>query len=165
VALGKLPDAAGDADATEAGDDIGAIFADINITPLTDVFLVLLIIVMVFAVTKVEQEKRQLVQAQRSGYKVDLPEGAAKEIDVTSNSLVVGILVDGTIVVNGQPVAETDLDAIFESAAKKDADTQVVLKADGAVAHRRVVGVMERAKRAKLKRLAIATKGGAAPLP
>ena len=47
MALGKLPD-------DEAGGD-GGIFADINITPLTDIFLVLLIIFMVTAAGKLDE--------------------------------------------------------------------------------------------------------------
>lgn len=157
MAIGKLP-------SDDNGDDEGGggIFAEINITPLTDVVFVLLIIFMAYAVSAVTQERREkkeIVQQNRSGHKINLPEGAAKEIDVTSNSVVVGIVADGKLLVNGQEVTETELDQYFLQAFAADKATQVVLKADGGVPHRRVVGVMERAKRAGLTRLAIATKG------
>ncbi|MBL4633616.1 MAG: biopolymer transporter ExbD, partial [Kofleriaceae bacterium] len=46
------------------------------------------------------------------------------------------------------------------AAFTRDKNTQVVLRADAGVSHGRVVGVMERAKRVGLSRLAIATAGG-----
>jgi biopolymer transport protein ExbD len=153
MALGKLPD----------DEETGAIFAEINITPLTDIFLVMLIIFMVsssVAVERATQAVERAATAQRSGLKVNLPEGAAKEIDPGSNSLVVGIMADGEIVVNGQKVAEPDLQNLFRSAFAKDKATQVVIKADAGVHHGRVVGVMELAKEVGLSHLAIATKGG-----
>jgi len=83
MAIGKLPD-------DEAvGDDGGgeSIFAEINITPLTDVFLVLLIIFMVSALAvqvearrekkKVKQDQEQVEIEKKSGLKVNLPSGAA----------------------------------------------------------------------------------------
>jgi biopolymer transport protein ExbD len=152
MALGKLPEE----------DDVGAIFSEINITPLTDIFLVMLIIFMVSSSAAVEHVQRRIERAnaaQRSGLKVNLPEGAAQEIDLGRTNLVVGIMASGEIVVNGQPVAEGDLENLFRSAFAKDKETQVVIKADAGVNHGRVVGVMELAKKVGLARLAIATKG------
>jgi biopolymer transport protein ExbD len=153
MAIGKLPDAD-----IEGSED--AIFAEINITPLTDIFLVLLIIFMVSSSVAVKEAVEQAKTDASSGLKVNLPSGAAQEIDLGRNSLVVGIQQNGQIVVNGQPVNEEDLDRLFLSAFTTDKDTQVVLKADTGVNHGRVVGVMERAKRVGLSRLAIATRGG-----
>jgi biopolymer transport protein ExbD len=70
------------------------------------------------------------------------------------------VLTNGEVVVNGTAVADGDLDNIFRTAFAKDKLTQVILKADRGVDHGIVVGVMERAKRVGLSRLAIATKGG-----
>ncbi|MBT8494307.1 MAG: biopolymer transporter ExbD [Deltaproteobacteria bacterium] len=156
MAIGKLPEA--DVEGSEE-----AIFAEINITPLTDIFLVLLIIVLVSSSVQQEQT-REIVEAaiadKTSGLKVNLPSGEAQEIDPGSNSLVVSVLTNGEVVVNGTQVAEGDLDNIFRTAFAKDKLTQVILKADRGVDHGIVVGVMERAKRVGLSRLAIATKGG-----
>jgi len=156
MAIGKLPEAD-----VEGGED--GIFAEINITPLTDIFLVLLIIVLVSSSVQ-DDQRRQIVEAaiadKTSGLKVNLPSGVAKEIDPGSNSLVVAIFDNGEVIVNGTKVGDGDLDNIFRTAFAKDKTTQVILKADRGVDHGFVVGVMERAKRVGLSRLAIATKGG-----
>lgn len=161
MALGKLPDA----DMDEGGEE--SIFAEINITPLTDVFLVMLIIFMVVAATALQQQKQELERVQeevvsenRAGLKVNLPSGAAQEIDPAAMSLVVSILPNGQIFVNDEEVNEKQLDNIFRSAFARDKNTQVVLKADAGVHHGRVVGVMEKAKSVGLTKLAIATSGG-----
>lgn len=166
MALGKLPDADGDA-GDEGGDGI---FAEINITPLTDVFLVMVIIFMVSALAvQVErnQEKKKVTQEQikdeaekRSGIKVNLPSGAAQEIDPSKASLVLVIPIQGDVQVGGKAMADTELDNLFRLAFQKDKATQVVLKADKGVQHGKVVNLMERAKSAGLTRLAIGTSGG-----
>jgi biopolymer transport protein TolR len=145
MALGKLPD-------DELSGEGGGIFAEINITPLTDIFLVLLIIFMVSSSVMVET-------ASREGVKVNLPKGTTKDIDPGAKSLVVSILKSNEILVAGQPVKEEDLKSLFTSAVAKDSSTQVIIEADEGVTHGIVVSVMEVAKNAGLVRLAIATRG------
>ena len=144
----------------------GGIFAEINITPLTDVFLVMMIIFMVSALAvQAEAEKRvakveeKQEAEKRSGLKVNLPPGAAQEIDPTKASLVLLIPIEGDVAVDGKIVRDADIDNLFRAAFAKDKATQVVLQADKGVAHGRVVNVMERAKAAGLTRLAIGTGG------
>ena len=165
MAIGKLPD-------DDAGEEAGgeSIFAEINITPLTDVFLVMLIIFMVSALAvqvearqekkkvKVEQEQAEI--EKKSGLKVNLPSGAAQEIDTSKASLVLVIPLSGDVAVGGKQLPDDKLDELFRAAFVKDKTTQVVLKADKGVAHGRVVNLMERAKQAGLTRLAIGTSGG-----
>ncbi|MSP17210.1 MAG: biopolymer transporter ExbD [Myxococcales bacterium] len=148
MALGKLPED------EVAGE--GAIFAEINITPLTDIFLVLLVIFMVSSSVAVERAET----SSRQGVKVNLPKGTNKEIDPAARSLVVSVTSGNLILVKGQPVAAADLDGAFRSAFASDPGTQVIIEADEGVKHGVVVGIMERAKQAGLARLAIATKGG-----
>ena len=159
MAIGKLPDA--DLEGSEE-----SIFAEINITPLTDMFLVMLIIFMVVASTELSQvkEKSRDIQEKaelekRSGIKVNLPAGAAQEIDVHSATLIVAIGVNGEIAVNEMKIVDNDLERVFRSAFTRDKDTQVVIKADTGVNHGRVVAVMEVAKQVGLTRLAIQTRG------
>jgi len=175
MAIGKLPD--GD-EAEEGGESI---FAEINITPLTDVFLVMLIIFMVSAlavqveaqneqkevkkrqdqeeVEKVKVEQQQAEAEKKSGLKINLPSGAAQEIDTSKASLVLVIPLTGDVAVGGKQMSDDKLDAVFQAAFQRDKLMQVVLKADKGVAHGRVVNLMERAKQAGLTRLAIGTSG------
>ena len=131
----------------------GEMFWQINITPLTDIFLVLLIIFMVTSTVIVEG-------GARGGVKVTLPKGSAQEVVPSARSLVVTILADGTILIKGGKVADADLPAVFGEAAKEDVSTQLILEADAQVPHGRVVQVMEAAKTAGLSHLAIATRAG-----
>src|SRR5262245_21752460 len=128
------------------------IFADINITPLTDIFLVLLIIFMVTSSVMASSD------AARAGVKVNLPKGAAKEIASSARDVTVAITTDGKMVVDGKETSADSLRALFVAAQKRDPDTQVVVQADEATHHGRVVAVMELAKSAGLRRLAIATR-------
>jgi len=164
MAIGKLPDD----DAAEDGGE--SIFAEINITPLTDVFLVMLIIFMVSALAvqvearretkKVKDKQDQAEIEKKSGLKVNLPSGAAQEIDTSKASLVLVIPLSGDVAVGGKVMRDDQLNSLFQAAFQRDKTTQVVLKADKGVAHGRVVNIMERAKQAGLTRLAIGTSGG-----
>ncbi len=136
------------------------IFAEINITPLTDIFLVLVIILIISGSATVEQVKQEQIDSKSSGLKINLPSGEAREIDPGSKSIVVSIQKGGGLMVNDKNFLEKDLDSIFQAAFIRDKNTQVVLRADAGVSHGRVVGIMERAKRVGLSRLAIATSGG-----
>jgi biopolymer transport protein ExbD len=132
----------------------GAGFTDINITPLTDIFLVLLIIFMVGSSIVVDQ-----AQGGGTGVKVDLPKGAAHELNSQSHDLPVSVLKDGTIVVeNGQSIELDALKQRFEQLAKSNPDAQVIIQADAGTQHGRVVEVMEAAKAVGISRLAIATE-------
>ena len=141
-------------------DESGEIVAEINVTPLTDIFLVLLIIFMVGSTMAVEKIKEEAKTEKASGLKVDLPSGATREIDPGRQSMIVGLTKNGQLLLDGQPIADADLDRAFQSAFTTNRETQIVIRADAGVIHGRVVGVMERAKRIGLHRIAIATKGG-----
>ena len=146
----------------------GGMFADINITPLTDVFLVLLIIFMLGALAsqldKQNDRKRtkevveQLEAEKRSGLKVNLPSGEAQELDTSKASLGLTIPVSGDIVAGGKVVPDGELDNLLRSAYVRDKDMQVVLFVDQGVSHGRVVSIMERSKKAGLSRLIFGTK-------
>lgn len=160
----KLPeDTGGDED------DGGGLFAEINITPLTDVFLVMVIIFMVSALAvqaeadlkqqEVEDVQEKLDAEKRSGLKINLPQGAAQEIDPSRASVVLLIPINGDVVIDGKTIADADLDKVFQKAFTIDKNTQVVIQADKGVQHGRVVNAMERARAAGLVRLMISTSG------
>jgi biopolymer transport protein ExbD len=144
MALGKLP----------GGDDLGedeGIFAEINITPLTDIFLVLLIIFMVTSSVMADA-------GARSGLRVNLPKGATREVEAKAQDVTIAITTDGKMVVRGKPVTADELAAMLQEAGKTNPDTQVIVQADQETHHGRVVSVMELARTAGLHRLAIATR-------
>ena len=136
---------------SEDGEGEGGIFADINITPLTDIFLVLLIIFMVTTTAIAE------AGADKGGFKVTLPK-SGKGDPTAARDLSVVILADGRTVVAGKVVEEEALRGLLVTAHEKNPDTLVLVQADEGVAHGRVVAVMDLARRSGLSRLAIATR-------
>ena len=94
----------------------------------------------------------------RAGVKVNLPRGATKEISTNARDITVAITTDGKMVVDGKEVSADSLQKIFDDAKGRDSETQVIVQADEATHHGRVVAVMELAKAAGLRRLAIATR-------
>ncbi len=133
------------------GDGEEALFAEINITPLTDIFLVLLIIFMVTSSVMASD-------SGRAGVRVNLPKGAAKEIKPGKKDVTVAVTTDGKMVVEGKEVSADTLAKLFADAVARDPETQVIVQADEQTHHGRVVSVMELAKAAGLRRLAIATR-------
>jgi len=130
----------------------GGIFADINITPLTDIFLVLLIIFMVTTTAIAEQG------GQNGGLKVNLPRAAKSAPAGEMHDLAIAVLEDGRTVIGGKVVDEDALAQILDRTHSENADTLVLLQADQSVAHGKVVAVMDLARRHGLSRLAIATR-------
>ena len=144
MALGKVPGGGNDLD--EEG-----IFAEINITPLTDIFLVLLIIFMVTSSVMADA-------GARSGMRVNLPKGAMREVNTQAQDITILITADGKLVIKGKAVDATELARLFSEAKQRSPDTQIIVQADESTHHGRVVSVMELAKSSGLHRLAIATR-------
>ena len=95
-----------------------------------------------------------------AGVRVDLPKGAAKEIQAAARDFTVAILKDGSTVVDGKVVDEQVLRTRFEQLHKESPEAQVIIQADTGVQHGKVVQVMEAAKGVGIDRLAIATDAG-----
>jgi biopolymer transport protein ExbD len=129
------------------------VFSEINITPLTDIFLVLLIIFMVGSSIVVEQ-----AQGGGTGVRVDLPKGAARELHAAPRDFPVAILLDGTTVAEGKAIDIPTLKERLARLMKEAPEAQVIIQADTGVHHGRVVEVMEAAKSVGVERLAIATE-------
>jgi biopolymer transport protein ExbD len=148
MAMTGLPD-------EDQGESQGGIFSDINITPLTDIFLVLLIIFMVTTTFIAE------AGGQNGGIKVQLPRGGQAEAVKEVHDLAIAVLSDGRVVLGGKVVDEAQLKGALDRAHGDNPDTLVLIQADEGVAHGRVVSVMDLARRAGLPRLAIATRADA----
>jgi len=143
MAMGKTPGGGDD------GLDEGAVFSDINITPLTDIFLVLLIIFMVTSSVIVNQGS-----AAKAGLKVNLPQGGSSDVTAEAKDLSVAVLADGQLVLSGTVVTADELKKAFAETKEKAPDTLVIVQADEGVPHGKVVEVMELAKAAGLSQLA-----------
>lgn len=150
MAMGQVP---GNGRDDEFGE--GGVFAEINITPLTDIFLVLLIIFMVTSSVIVNRPG-----GDQSGLKVNLPKGGQADVTATRKDVAVAVLADGRIVYQGTVVSETELKTLLTEAKGKNADTLVVVQADEGVPHGKVVEVMEVAKEAGMGQLAIGVRDG-----
>ncbi len=124
------------------GDDDAIV--NINITPLVDVVLVLLIIFMVTARIIVSQ-----------GMPMDLPKAASGESIQTVFS--VELTADGKTVVDSQPVASDDAIPPLAKAAKaKNKDLRAVIRADKKVEHGRVIHVLDLLNRIGVSKIAFA---------
>src|SRR5947209_15381465 len=104
------------------GENGNGIFADINITPLTDIFLVLLIIFMVTTTAIAEQG------GQNGGLRVSLPKGGRADAVHEVHDLAVAVLLDGRVVVGGKVVSEDELQEIFGRAQAQNSDTLVLVQ-------------------------------------
>ncbi len=133
-------------------ESVGGIFADINITPLTDIFLVLLIIFMVTTTAIAEAGNEE------GGFKVNLPRGGNADEAGIVRDMTVAVLADGRAVVAGRVLDDAAIAAAFSQARGRSAETIVMFQADEGVPHGRVVQLMELARREGLSRLAIATR-------
>lgn len=127
----------------KGGDEPGGIIGDINVTPLVDITLVLLIIFMVTASYIVNP-----------AIKVDLPKAATGE-DTGQTSLAIGLDRDGKLFLNARPATPEDLTAFIKQALPKTPDLQAVIGADKGVAHGEVVRVIDLVRQAGVRRFAI----------
>ena len=117
--------------------------AQINVTPLVDVVLVLLVVLMVASTYIVAQT-----------LKVQLPR--AKSTDGTAEKPTkVEILKDGKLRWNEQPLQESELAGKMKAAVDADAEMSLVVSADKEVMHGNVVHVLDLAKLAGITKFAI----------
>ena len=121
------------------------IVAEINITPLTDVFLVLLIIFMVTTSVVASQSKQ-----------VDLP--GAEVSDITPQGVTVTVSPDGEILVDDQPTSEANLYAALEAALADSREKLVILRGDKQVLLGKAVNILDLAQKAGATGIALATK-------
>lgn len=114
----------------------------INVTPMVDVVLVLLVIMMVSATYIVAQS-----------LKVELPKSASSDEAVTS---VAAVSIDktGKFFFNQQPVTEAELIGKLRE-AKATAEVNLVISADAAALHGNVVHVIDLAKQEGITKFAI----------
>jgi len=135
--------------ANRADEDAG-IVAEINVTPLTDIFLVLLIIFMVTTTAIVDH-----------GASVNLPRADAASIG--ARGVVVTAAADRPLEVNGTPVTLETLAGVLQAQFERGADRNVILRGDRTLALEQAVKIMTVAKAAGADKIAIATAPEAPP--
>ena len=124
------------------------VMSEINITPLTDIFLVLLIIFMVTSVAMVQ-----------SGATIDLPR--VQETESEPRQIIVTVTPQKEIFVNNQPVALAELELYLRPIIEAMEDVPVVLEGDQSVILGEAVKILSAAQRAGATQIAIAAQQGA----
>ncbi len=127
----------------DEGDE--GVFAEINVTPLTDVFLVLLIIFMITQSAIVE-----------SAAKVNLPK--ATQTEQESRGVTVTVTADSRVFVNQLPVSLGQLQATLQDLLADDPRKLVILQGDEAVLLGEVVHLMDIAKHAGAQSISISAR-------
>jgi biopolymer transport protein ExbD len=123
---------------TQRGEPI----TSINVTPLVDVVLVLLIVLMVTAGYIVAKT-----------IPVDLPKSSTGE--ATNLTLAISVDVGGTTYLDGERVKSEVLRQRIRQAHARDPETRAVIAADGATTHRNVVAVIDLLRQEGVTRFAI----------
>ena len=121
------------------------LMSEINVTPLVDVMLVLLIIFMVTAPMMIQ------------GLNVDLPEATAKPLDSEKEHLVITINKDQEVYINDFQVSVESLREKLEKVLQGRTDRDVYLKADKGIPYGIVVQVMAEIKGAGVDQLGMVT--------
>ncbi len=120
--------------------------AQINVTPLVDVMLVLLVIFMVTA---------PIIQ---QGVQVNLPQAKAGAIPGTEELLVVTIAKNGKVYLNDNPLTLEELGDKLRAIRKLQTDKQVYLRADQDVRYGLVMKAVAEIKQAGIERLGMVTR-------
>ena len=136
-----------------SSDDDDGLIAGINVTPLVDVTLVLLIIFMVTARIIVSQ-----------GMPMDLPKSASGE--ALQTIFAVELTADGKTRVDSEAVADDEaLTPLAKKAKAKNKDMRAVIRADKKVEHGRVIHVLDLLRRSGISKIAFAVTPSAEGVP
>ena len=127
--------------------------SDINMTPLIDVMLVLLVIFIITAPLMV------------SSVKVDLPKAAGTSASTAPKFIELSIDRTGQVFVNDAVQNSQALDALLAKTAQANAEAEVRLRADTSVPYGRVVEVMGQAQKAGLSRIGFVADAPPAATP
>lgn len=129
---------------SQGGQGKGALFTEINITPLTDIFLVLLIVMMVIAPMFQNTNKEITVPGIKSGQSVE------------DNQVVVEITKAGSLFVNGTQALPNALEGQLRSMGTNLKEKHLIVRADQATPSSQVLKIYEAASQAGFEKLTIA---------
>jgi biopolymer transport protein TolR len=122
------------------------LMSEINVTPLVDVMLVLLIIFMVTAPMMME------------GVDVNLPQTKTKSIKTQEDPLILSVTKNGDVFLENHTVKLEDLGQKIETVLKYRKEKEVLLRADKDIPYGFVVKVMAEVKRAGIAKLGMVTE-------
>lgn len=125
--------------------------AEINMVPLIDVMLVLLIIFMVTA------------PLLTHAVKVQLPQLSSTKNEIKPDTVTVSIQADGALHWNSDPIQEEDLEARLQAAATVQPMPELHIRADESVAYKKVAWVMSASAKAGLSKIGFVSQPKANP--
>jgi biopolymer transport protein TolR len=131
----------------QVGEKTGAMNSEINITPLADVMLVLLIIVMLIAPLLTAGVTLTLPDASNTGDKPD-----------NDNNTTVAVTADGRYFVDNVQTTQQELLNAINSALERKLETILLIKADVNAQYSSVMGLMDQLQRAGIENVALITE-------
>lgn len=122
--------------------------SEINVTPLVDVMLVLLIVFMISA------------PLMQQGIQVDLPKANAPSMNEVPDQLVLAVDKSRRVLLNGNVVPSGTLRTKLLAIAKAKPDVQIFIQADQSVPYGYIAQVMAEVKQAQITRVGLVTEPG-----
>ena len=116
---------------------------EINVTPLVDVMLVLLIVFMVAAPLMV------------TGIKIELPKTEAKQLEVSTEPISIALKADGTIYIQNTEIAPNELLPKLVAIAKNGYDEDIVFKGEPSAYYESVMNVLVLLKNAGYNKISL----------
>lgn len=134
---------------SDGGDDDDTIVAEINMTPLIDIMLVLLIVFMVSSTAALE-----------SGMDIELPKTALTNEKKEAEILVISLSKNGNVAVHGKQVKPEDISRKIASSLSELKTDSVILEGDTSANLGKAIELMDMAKVAGAKNFSIAAEEG-----
>ena len=131
----------------DVGGSKGALKADINVTPLVDVMLVLLIIMMLIAPMLQQGVSVKLPQASNTA---DKPE--------TQDQTVVAVTSDRRLYLNGVPIQEGELQSKIQTLMETKKEKIVLIKGDEEAPYSAIMNAMDRLRGANIENIGLITE-------
>jgi len=126
-------------------DETDEVMNEINMTPLVDVMLVLLIIFMI------------TVPVMKHAVEIDLPRATSQPQDSKPETIRLSVDAQGIYFWNETPIDDADLERQLQTAAARTPQPELHIRGDRAVRYERVALVMSAAKRAGLHKIGFVT--------
>lgn len=121
----------------------------INLTPMIDIVLLLVIFFMVGT---------QFTEAERQ-YEIDLPAvSVAQPLTALPDEIVINVNREGTVTLKGRPVDVDELRDILRTARARYADQSVIIRGDGAVAYQRIMDVLSLCQQERVTHVQLANR-------